>query len=95
MKHAGATTLAELSELLEQLRAVPGLVERKPGIFYRGPSAFLHFHEDSAGVFADAKLNGREFERSPVSTLQQRRAFLLAVRSAVESPTRQPRAQAK
>jgi hypothetical protein len=83
VKHAGATTLDELRDVLEQLRAVPGLVERKPGTFYRGSSAFLHFHEDPEGLFADAKLSGPEFQRMPVSTLGQRQAFIRAVRSAL------------
>jgi hypothetical protein len=67
MKHASAQTLRQLGALLERLRALPGLVERKPGIFYRGSSAFLHFHEDPAGVFADAKLDGSSFERVKLS----------------------------
>jgi len=91
MKHAGATTLAELSTLLEQLRAVPGLAERKPGIFYRGSRAFLHFHEDPAGIFADAKINGREFERVDVTTTGQRQALIRAVRSALSPLSRRPR----
>jgi hypothetical protein len=63
MKHAGADTLRELEPLLRRLRSIPKLVERKPGTFYLRSSAFLHFHEDPAGVFADIKLNGASFER--------------------------------
>jgi len=63
MKHAGAGTLRQLEPLLRRLRSIPTLVERKPGIFYLRSSAFLHFHEDPAGVFADIKLNGGSFER--------------------------------
>jgi hypothetical protein len=67
VKHASEQTLRQLGPLLDRLRALPELVERKPGIFYRRSSAFLHFHEDPAGVFADAKLDGSSFERIKLS----------------------------
>ena len=53
MKHASGPALEALAPLLAELRAMPGLVERKPGIFYFRSAAFLHFHEDAAGLFAD------------------------------------------
>jgi hypothetical protein len=83
MKHAGSATLAELGPLLEQLRALAGLTERKPGIFYRGSAAFLHFHEDPTGLFADAKLRGKGFVRLPVKTSAQQRELVRAVRSVL------------
>jgi len=54
MKHAGAAALGEVAGLIEQIRR-PGLVEKKPGVFYRKGQAFLHFHEDPAGMFVDVK----------------------------------------
>ena len=63
MKHAGAATLARLGPLLTRLRSIEGLVERRPGIFYLRGRAFLHFHEEPAGVFADIRLDGEEFRR--------------------------------
>jgi hypothetical protein len=83
MKHATASTLATLDPLLAELRALPGLVERKHGTFYRRSRAFLHFHEDPAGLFADARLDGSAFARLPVNTLQERRALVVAVRAAL------------
>lgn len=68
MKHAGIETLKQLEPLLVRLREIEGLVERKPGIFYLRSKAFLHFHEDPAGVFADARLNGVEFQRFALAT---------------------------
>ena len=89
MKHATATALAQLSDVLVDLRTIPGLVERTPGSFYRGSKAFLHFHEDPAGLFADAKLAhgtlDAAFERCAVNTATERRAFVAAVRQAVEA----------
>ena len=84
MKHASPASLERLAPLLEQLRGVAGLVERTPGSFYRRSAAFLHFHEDPSGLFADVKLNLVDFERLPVNTHAQQAALLRAVRAAVE-----------
>ena len=80
MKHATAEALRKLEPLLAMVRRIDSLSERKPGIFYRRSSAFLHFHEDASGLFADVKLNGMHFERMPVSTERQRRELIDAVR---------------
>ncbi len=58
MKHAGSEALDQLEPVLARLRRLEGLRERKRGTFYRGSSAFLHFHEDPAGMFADLKVAG-------------------------------------
>jgi hypothetical protein len=79
MKHATATALDALEPLLEQLRAVGGITERKRGTFYRKSSAFLHFHEDPAGFFADLK-TGPEWVRLPATSARDRRALVAAVR---------------
>jgi len=78
MKHAGAEALAELSELLQKLRNRPGLIERKPGIFYAKGRAFLHFHEDRAGLFADLR-QGSNWLRLSVSGHDNRERLLAAV----------------
>jgi hypothetical protein len=77
MKHATSTTLDTLTDLLDELRRRT-LRERKIGVFYRGSRAFLHFHEDPTGIFADVRL-GEDFTRVPVSTPRQQRALLAAV----------------
>ena len=79
MKHASARTLQQLAPLIERVRALPGLVERTPGAFYYRSSAFLHFHEDPAGLFADAKLDFKAFQRHRVSPRAEQGAFLKAV----------------
>jgi hypothetical protein len=79
MKHASASALNSLDKLLANLRRLPGLVERKPGIFYVKSQAYLHFHEDPSGLFADVKLAGREFERFRVSTKREQAALLKLV----------------
>ncbi len=67
MKHAGPRTLAEISPLLNQLRTRDALREKRPGVFYLKSRAFLHFHDDPAGIFADVRL-ADEFIRLPVSS---------------------------
>jgi hypothetical protein len=78
MKHAGPETLNGLERLLAKLRKNEVLTERKPGTFYLKSSAFLHFHEDPEGIFADLKIAGT-FERFRVSTRAEQAAFLREV----------------
>ena len=79
MKHAGASALDQLEPLLADMRALPGLKEKSRGVFYRGGKAFLHFHEDPAGLFADVRLAGTDFDRFRVESAAERKAFLAAV----------------
>ena len=53
MRHARDQDLDSIDGLLAQVRTLPGLVEKKRGVFYRKSRAFLHFHEDPTGLFAD------------------------------------------
>jgi len=62
MKHAGPAALAQLDSLLAALRARAGLREPRPGVFYRRGKAWLHFHEDPAGLVADLRC-GAEWQR--------------------------------
>jgi hypothetical protein len=80
VRHARPDDLDPLASLLD-LRTIDGLTERSPGTFYRGSQAFLHFHADPAGLFADLKVDG-EFVRSRVSTRREQRTFLTAARRA-------------
>jgi hypothetical protein len=65
--------------VLAQVRLFPGLKEKKIGTFYLRGSAFLHFHEDPAGLFADAKLDGKTFARFAVSTIDGQHDLLAAL----------------
>lgn len=82
MKHAGEAALDRLEPLLAAVRRLPGLKERSRGIFYKGGTAFLHFHEDPAGLFADLKVC-REFERHDVSDAAGQKAFAKIVTAAL------------
>ena len=81
MRHAGRDGLDRIEPFLQQLRTLPGLVERKRGIFYRKSKAFLHFHEDPSGLHADVKLT-EDFERFRVETEEERNALLARIQEA-------------
>jgi len=82
MKHASSTALDVLEPLLAELRALPGLVEKSRGVFYRKSRAFLHFHEDPKGLFADMRdAEGRDFERLDVTADPGRRDLVAAARA--------------
>jgi hypothetical protein len=55
VKHAGEAALDSIELLLAELRRIEGVRERKRGVFYRKSAAFIHFHEDPAGIFADLR----------------------------------------
>lgn len=75
MKHAGPATLARVLPLLEQLRARTVLREPRPGVFYLKSRAFLHFHDDPSGVFADVRL-ADDFVRLQVTSSSQQADLL-------------------
>ncbi len=74
MKHATDAALDAIADLLAQIRTVPGLVEKKRGVFYRKGKAFLHFHEDPAGMFGDLRV-ADVWERFNVSAPDERLQF--------------------
>ena len=82
MKHAGAAAFAALEDLLEVIRSCTGMREPRPGVFYRKGKAWLHFHEDPAGLFADLRL-GSEWQRFAVSDAAGRRALLAEIDRAI------------
>src|SRR6185369_12107452 len=53
--------------------------ERTPGSFYRKSKAYLHFHEDPSGIYADVKLSGTEFTRFPVTTAPEQDHLLSVI----------------
>jgi hypothetical protein len=75
MKHATPETLEQIGSLLGELRRLPNAVERRPGVFYVKGKAFLHFHEDPAGIFADIKI-GNDWQRFAVKGARSRSVLL-------------------
>ena len=81
MKHAGAAALDRLEPLLAAVRALPGPVEKTRGVFYLRSRAFLHFHEDPAGLFADLRdAQGKDFDRIDVTAEPGREQLLALVK---------------
>ena len=78
MKHAGPTALDALDDVIVAIRARDGLKEPRRGVFYRRGKAWLHFHEDPAGLFADLR-DDTEWTRLRVSTAGERRKLLALV----------------
>ena len=84
MKHAGAAALDRLEPLLARLRGLPALKEKARGTFYVKRLAFLHFHEDPAGLFADVRAQGAaDFERVRVETEDERAALMAVVEACL------------
>jgi hypothetical protein len=79
MRHAGGDALDRLEPLLIRLRDVDGLREKSRGVFYLRSRAFLHFHEDPTGFFADVRF-GEDFERMNVTTPDEQELLLRRVR---------------
>jgi hypothetical protein len=84
VRHARPQDLGPLEPLLVDLRGEPRLRETKPGTFYRGSRAFLHFHVDPAGLFADVR-PATTWERLPVDTPAQQQALLDLVTAATRT----------
>ena len=80
MRHATSETLDELGPLLERLRSIPGLIEKRRGVFYRRSRAFLHFHEDPSGLYADVRFE-EEFERLRAETDDERETLIARIRA--------------
>ena len=66
MRHAGPSALDALEPLLARIRATGTLKEKSRGIFYLKSKAFLHFHEDPKGLFADIRNPTGDFDRFKV-----------------------------
>ena len=66
MKHATVEDLIPIAGLLEKLRREKRIKERKSGIFYWRGKAFLHFHDDPRGLFADLR-GPEDWERLAVN----------------------------
>ena len=88
MRHITDGRLDGIEPLLEELRKVPTLVERKRGVFYRSSRAFLHFHEDGDDVYADVRLQGDDFDRRCVTARNAQRVLVRDVRALVAGAPR-------
>jgi hypothetical protein len=84
MKHAGPGALDALEPLLARLRALGDLREKTRGIFYLKSRAFLHFHEDPTGLYADIRAaDGGDFDRLKVDSAEAEAALIARASAAV------------
>ena len=67
MRHARPAALDGLEPLLARLREIGPLKEKGRGVFYLRSRAFLHFHEDPAGLFADLRDADGDFTRLDIT----------------------------
>jgi hypothetical protein len=82
VRHADAAALDRLEPMLVELRSMPELKEVRRGVFYRRSKAFIHFHDDAAGLYADVRL-GEDFERHRVETQDERRHVIGEIHTAL------------
>jgi hypothetical protein len=77
VKHAGPDALDALADLIAAIRG-RGVKETRPGVFYRKGKAWLHFHEDRHGLFADIRISS-EWKRFRVSESTERAALIVFI----------------
>jgi hypothetical protein len=82
MKHATDSAFSKIELLLQNIRQFEGFKERTRGVFYFKGQAFLHFHEDPAGIFADLRVEG-EFERFPVNSAAEKKILLSKIEETI------------
>jgi len=87
VRHARPQDLDRLEDLLVQLRTLPGLVEKKRGVFYFRSRSFLHFHEDPKGLFADLRQadDGNDFDRIDVTEAAGRAGLVELTRARLKA----------
>ncbi len=60
MAHCPPDQLKDLADVLAEVRALPGVSEPRPGIFYLRRTPFLHFHSKDGKRWADVRA-GRDW----------------------------------
>lgn len=86
MEHASLRHLAELTDVLEAIRAHSEVKERRPGYFYCKGKSLAHFHVDPSGLYADARI-GKSWSRLRVSAPTERTDFLALLEQEIRSRT--------
>jgi hypothetical protein len=84
VRHATCEDLDQVEALLDELRKLPELRERKRGSFSWGSRAFLHFHADDGNFYVDVRLDGA-FRRARVTSRDEQADLLWRVRRELQS----------
>jgi hypothetical protein len=86
VRHARGEDLDRAEPLIARLRGFAALKEKSRGVFYLRSKAFLHFHADPTGLFADVRTGaGGGFERLKVDDEAGAGALIARVEAALES----------
>lgn len=78
------TARDRIASLLEVLRAYPALREVRPTVFHLNDRNFLHFHDESDGIFADVRLT-KGFVHMPVSSRSEQAELLERIDETLSS----------
>jgi hypothetical protein len=81
--HAREAALDELEPVLQQVRSLGVLRERRRGSFDSGLKVTLHFHEDPGGLYADLRLQS-ETQRLRVSTIKEQQVLLSTLSDGIQ-----------
>jgi len=84
MGHAQPNDLRDLRDALDAIRALPGLSERRPGVFWLRRTPFLHFHTTGDFRRAHAKVGrtwGPEIVLPFGASRKVRSAFVKEIRA--------------
>jgi hypothetical protein len=71
--------------LLIELRKRAALREKAAGVFYLKSKAFLYFHDDPAGIFADVKLDLKTYSRVRATTRTEQKTLLRRIDKSLAS----------
>ena len=82
MNLADSAAHFDLRDLFNLLRVQPGVEEQIPGIYRHGGAAFLHFHDGTAGCYADLRVAGK-WMRYPVNSKEERIELLARLKAAL------------
>jgi hypothetical protein len=89
MAHCPIELLDDLADVFAEVRTWATVVEKRPGVFYRGRQPFFHFHLMPGGSRRGDIKHGREWAAldlpRPLSATR-RRALLRALRAALRGP---------
>jgi hypothetical protein len=88
MTRARQSDLDDLRDALAQIRSLPGLTERAPGVFWLRRTPFMHFHTTRPPRRVHAKVGptwGREIVLPLGASRAARAAFVKEIRKRYET----------
>jgi hypothetical protein len=63
MAHIQPEVIADLSNVLDEIRNIPGMKEKSFAVFYLKSKPFLHFHEKDGSRWADVKTKAGSWKK--------------------------------